>query len=331
MKALSRLAALGALISAAAGAAVFATLPAIAHAADFPSKPITLVVPFPPGGTPDILARVLSDTLSKRLGQTLVVENRVGASGNIGAQMVARAEPDGYTLLMCAFGCTVAPALYSPSPYDIVKDFAPITMLGTVPSVLVVNPRVPAKNLAEFIAYAKAHPGKLNSASSGIGGSAHLGTELLRTKAGVDVAHIPYKGAGQVAADLLGGQVDMYFDNLPASLASIRAGKLRALAVASDKRSPSIPDVPTFAEAGVPDFLITPWFGIMAPAKTPPAVLDRLNQAFVAALKSPAVLSRMEQLGVDVAPGTRQALGQFIVNENEKWKAIIQANNIRAE
>jgi tripartite-type tricarboxylate transporter receptor subunit TctC len=331
MKVLSRLAALSTSMALVAGATLCAALPAMVHAADFPTKPITLVVPFPPGGTPDILARVLSDTLSKSLGQTLVVENRVGASGNIGAQMVARSEPDGYTLLMCAFGCTVAPALYTPSPYDIVKDFAPITMLGTVPSVLVVNPRVPAKNLQEFLAYAKANPGKLNSASSGIGGSAHLGTELLRSKAGVDVAHIPYKGAGQVAADLLGGQVDMYFDNLPASLASIRSGKLRALAVASEKRSPSIPDVPTFAEAGVPDFLITPWFGIMAPAKTPTAVLDRLNQAFVAALKSPAVVSRMEQLGVDIAPGTRQELGKFIVNENAKWKAIIQANNIRAE
>ena len=331
MKVLSRLAALSTSMALVAGATLSTTLPAVVHAADFPTKPITLVVPFPPGGTPDILARVLSDTLSKSLGQTLVVENRVGASGNIGAQMVARSEPDGYTLLMCAFGCTVAPALYTPSPYDIVKDFAPITMLGTVPSVLVVNPRVPAKNLQEFLAYAKAHPGKLNSASSGIGGSAHLGTELLRSKAGVDVAHIPYKGAGQVAADLLGGQVDMYFDNLPASLASIRSGKLRALAVASEKRSPSIPDVPTFAEAGVPDFLITPWFGIMAPAKTPVAVLDRLNQAFVAALKSPAVVSRMEQLGVDIAPGTRQELGKFIVSENAKWKAIIQANNIRAE
>ena len=300
-------------------------------AADFPVKPITVVVPYPPGGTPDILARVLGETLSKTLGQPLIVENRVGASGNIGGQAVARAEPNGYTLLMCAFGCAVAPSLYKPAPYDVVKDFAPVAMIGTVPSVLVVNPKVPAKSVAELIAYAKAHPGKLNSASSGIGTSAHLATELLNTKAGIELTHIPYKGAGQVAADLLGGQVDMYFDNLPASLPSIRSGKLRALAVASEKRSPSIPDVPTFAEAGVPDFLITPWFGIMAPARTPDAVLDRLNQAFVAALKAPEVQTRMQQLGVDVAPGSRQALARFIAGENEKWKAIIQANKIRAE
>ncbi|AZG10341.1 tripartite tricarboxylate transporter substrate binding protein [Pigmentiphaga sp. H8] len=302
-----------------------------AIAADFPAKPITVVVPYPPGGTPDILARVLGETLSKTLGQPLIVENRVGASGNIGGQAVARAEPNGYTLLMCAFGCAVAPSLYKPAPYDVVKDFAPVAMIGTVPSVLVVNPGVPAKSVAELIAYAKANPGKLNSASSGIGTSAHLATELLNTKAGIQLTHIPYKGAGQVAADLLGGQVDMYFDNLPASLPSIRSGKLRALAVASQKRSPSIPDVPTFAEAGVPDFLITPWFGIMAPARTPEAVLERLNQAVVAALKAPEVQTRMQQLGVDVAPGSRQALARFIAGENEKWKAIIQANKIRVE
>jgi len=317
-------------VALAAGIAAMAACGAVA-AADFPAKPITVVVPYPPGGTPDILARVLGETLSKTLGQPLIVENRVGASGNIGGQAVARAEPNGYTLLMCAFGCAVAPSLYTPAPYDVVKDFAPVAMIGTVPSVLVVNPKVPAKSVAELIAYAKAHPGKLNSASSGIGTSAHLATELLNTKAGIELTHIPYKGAGQVAADLLGGQVDMYFDNLPASLPSIRSGKLRALAVASEKRSPSIPDVPTFAEAGVPDFLITPWFGIMAPARTPDAVLDRLNQAFVAALKAPEVQTRMQQLGVDVAPGSRQALARFIAGENEKWKTIIQANKIRAE
>jgi tripartite-type tricarboxylate transporter receptor subunit TctC len=301
-----------------------------AHAA-FPDKPVTLVVPYPAGGTPDILARVLSEHLSKRFGQTLVVENRVGASGNIGAQAVARADATGYTLLMCAFGCAVAPSLYKPAPYDVVKDFSPVAMVGTVPSVLVVNPSVPARNVAELLAYAKKNPGKLNSASSGVGTSAHLATELLNTKAGIQLTHIPYKGAGQVAADLLGGQVDMYFDNLPASLASIRAGKLRALAVASERRSPSIPDVPTFAEAGVADFLITPWFGVMAPAGTPKAVIQTLNEAFVAALNTPAVRDRMQQLGVDVAAGTPEALGTFIAGEDKKWKTIIQANGIRVE
>ncbi|GAA4333054.1 tripartite tricarboxylate transporter substrate binding protein [Pigmentiphaga soli] len=321
--------------SAAAGRALLAlaaALPCAASAAaDFPSRPITVVVPFPTGGTPDILARVLGESIGRSVGQTVVVENRGGAGGNIGTQAVARAEPDGYTLLVCAFHCAVAPALYKPAPYDIVRDFEPVAMIGTVPSVLVVNPKVPAKNVAELIAYAKANPGKLNSASSGIGTSAHMATELLNNQAGIKLTHIPYKGAGQVAADLLGGQVDMYFDNLPASLASIRAGKLRALAVASARRSPSIPDVPTFTEAGVPGFLITPWFGIMAPARTPQPVLDRLNREFVKALADPAVADKMKQLGVETAAGSREDLAGFIAGESRKWKTVIDTNHIQAQ
>jgi tripartite-type tricarboxylate transporter receptor subunit TctC len=316
---------------AATAAVLFSALAPIAGAADFPARPLSLVVPFPAGGTPDILARVLGEVIGKSLGQTVIIENRGGASGNIGAQYVARAEADGHTLLVCAFGCAIAPSLYKPAPYDIVKDFEPVAMIGTVPSVLVVNPNVPAKSVKELIDYARSHPGKLNSASSGIGTSAHLATELLNSKAGISLTHIPYKGAGQVAADLLGGQVDMYFDNLPASLANIRAGRLRALAVASTSRSPSIPDIPTFAEAGVPDFLITPWFGIMAPARTPQPVLDRLNKEFTAALRSPEVAAKMKDLGVETRPESREELARFIAGENAKWKAVIEANHIRAE
>lgn len=300
-----------------------------AQAAGYPDRPITLVVPFPAGGTPDILARILSEPMAARLGQPLIIENRAGAGGNIGAQAVMRAPADGQTLLMCAFGCAVAPSLYQPPPYDIQKDFAPVAMLGTVPSVLVVNPRVPARTVGELIAYAKAHPGALNSASSGIGGSAHLATELFKQRAGVDIAHIPYKGAGQVAADLLGGQVDMYFDNLPASLPSIRAGKLRALAVASETRSASIPEVPTFAEAGLPGFLITPWFGILAPAGTPPAAVEKLRAAFTASLAAPEVAARMRELGVQAAPEV--PLAGFLAEETARWKTVIERNHIRAE
>ncbi|OZI78027.1 ABC transporter substrate-binding protein [Bordetella genomosp. 12] len=300
-----------------------------AQAADFPNRPITLVVPFPAGGTPDILARILSEPMAARLGQPFIIENRAGAGGNIGAQAVMRAPADGQTLLMCAFGCAVAPALYQPPPYDIQKDFTPVTMLGTVPSVLVINPKVPAQTVGELIAYAKAHPGALNAASSGIGGSAHLATELFKQRAGVEIAHIPYKGAGQVAADLLGGQVDMYFDNLPASLPSIRAGKLRALAVASAARSASIPDVPTFAEAGLPGFLITPWFGILAPAGTPPATVEKLRAAFAASLAAPQVVERMRELGVQAAVDV--PFGAFLADETARWKDVIERNHIRAE
>lgn len=302
-----------------------------AVAADFPDRPVSIVVPFPAGGTPDILARVLGEAVGKRLGQPVIVDNRAGAGGNIGAQAVMRAKPDGHTLLMCAFGCSVAPLIYKPAPYDIKKDFAPVAKLATVPSVLVVNPKLPAKSLGELLSYARANPGKLNSASSGVGTSAHLATELLRAQAGVDLTHVPYKGAGQVANDLLGGQVDMYFDNLPASLPSIKAGKLRALAVASEKRSPSIPDVPTFAEAGVPNFIITPWFGLLAPAGTPEPVLQRLNVAFNEALKDPAVAKRMEELGVLTAADSRAALGEFIASESSKWQSIIEKRGIRVE
>jgi tripartite-type tricarboxylate transporter receptor subunit TctC len=320
----------GAALVAAIGTAL--SLLAPAQAADsFPQRPVTIVVPFPAGGTPDIIARVLAEKARASLNQPVVVENKGGAGGNIGVQYVSRTKPDGYTLVMCAYSCAVAPSLYKPAPYSIDKDFAPVVLVGTVPSVLVVNPKVPARNVAQFIDYAKSNPGKLNAASSGVGGSAHLALELLKREAKVDIAHIPYKGAGQVAGDLLGGQVDMYFDNLPASLANIRAGKLRALAVASAKRAPAIPDVPTFAEAGVADFLITPWFGIMAPAGTPDATLAALHQAFNDALQAPEVAAKMRELGVETAAGPRQALGDFVVAETARWKDVIQANRIRAE
>ncbi|OZI20203.1 ABC transporter substrate-binding protein [Bordetella genomosp. 9] len=308
-----------------------AMAPLQAGAADFPTRPITVVVPYTAGGAPDVFARTLTEAVGKALGQPIIIDNRTGAGGNIGAQYVQRANPDGYTLLLCAFGCAVAPALYNPAPYDIVKDFAPVTLLGTVPSVLVVNPNVPAKNLAELIAYAQANPGKLNAGSAGVGTSPHLAIELLRAKTGAQVAHIPYKGVASVAQDLLAGQIDMLFDNLPSSLANIRAGKLRALAVASERRSPSIPDVPTFAEAGVPGFYVTPWFGLMAPAKTPPAILDKLNAAFVQALADPEVKARTMQQGIDLTPSTRAGMAAFVVNERDKWSQIIKANGIRAD
>lgn len=317
--------------AAFAALAVLACAPAMAQGAGYPDKPIRFVVPFPAGGTPDILSRIIGEQIGKSLGQPVIVDNRAGAGGNIGAQAVAKSPADGYTVLVCAFSCAVSPSLYSPPPYKLSRDFEPVAMLGTVPSVLVVNPNVPAATLPELVAYAKAHPDKLNAASSGVGGSAHLALFLLRNRAGVEIAHIPYKGAGQVAGDLLGGQVDMYFDNLPASLQSIRAGKLRALAVASKTRAAAIPDVPTFTEVGYKDFLVTPWFGVLAPAGTPASVVTTLNGAINAALKDPAVGKRLEELGVVTAPGTPADLKRFLANESKMWAEVIRKNKIKPE
>jgi tripartite-type tricarboxylate transporter receptor subunit TctC len=320
----------GAALVAAIGTAL--SLLAPAQAADsFPQRPVTIVVPFPAGGTPDIIARVLAEKARASLNQPVVVENKGGAGGNIGVQYVSRTKPDGYTLVMCAYSCAVAPSLYKPAPYSIDKDFAPVVLVGTVPSVLVVNPKVPARNVAQFIDYAKSNPGKLNAASSGVGGSAHLALELLKREAKVDIAHIPYKGAGQVAGDLLGGQVDMYFDNLPASLASIKEGRLNAIAVAGKHRAEAIPDVPTFAESGYPNMLINPWFGLLAPAGTPPEAIDKLNTAFNAALGDAQVKQRLDRLGVDLAGGTPETLATFLQQETHNIAELIEQNHITVE
>ncbi|PJX20949.1 ABC transporter substrate-binding protein [Advenella sp. S44] len=302
-----------------------------AHAESFPARTITIVVPFPAGGTPDILARIMGEKASAQLKQTIVVENKAGAGGSIGIQATARSKNDGYTLVMCAYGCAVAPSLYKPAPYNIETQFAPVVMVGTVPSVLVTNPKnVPAKTVQEFVSYARDNPGKINAASSGIGGSAHIGIEMIKREADIDIAHIPYKGAGQVAGDLLGGQIDMYFDNLPASLASIQNGRLNAIAVASSQRSAAIPDVPTFAESGYPDMLITPWFGLLAPAGTPEQNISKLNAAFNAAFKDPEVQKKFTDLGVNIAGGSSQALAEFIKSETAKIATLIEENNITA-
>lgn len=302
-----------------------------AHAESFPARTITIVVPFPAGGTPDILARIMGEKASAQLKQTIVVENKAGAGGSIGIQATARSKNDGYTLVMCAYGCAVAPSLYKPAPYNIETQFAPVVMVGTVPSVLVTNPKnVPAKTVQELVSYARDNPGKINAASSGIGGSAHIGIEMIKREADIDIAHIPYKGAGQVAGDLLGGQVDMYFDNLPASLASIQNGRLNAIAVASSQRSAAIPDVPTFAESGYPDMLITPWFGLLAPAGTPEQNISKLNAAFNAAFKDPDVQKKFTDLGVNIAGGSSQALAKFIKSETAKIATLIEENNITA-
>src|SRR5438034_5972010 len=236
----------------------------------YPTKPVRLVVPFPAGGTTDLLARAAAQKLSEAWGQQVIVDNRPGAAGNIGAELVAKAAPDGYTLLMGTVGThAINASLYAKMPYDHVKDFAPVILVAGVPNVLVVNPSLPVHSVQELIAYAKANPGKLNFASSGSGTSIHLSGELFKVMTGVQMTHVPYKGSAPALQDLLGGQVQLMFDNLPPSLPQIKAGRLRALAVTSATRAPALPDVPTVAEAGLPGFEASSWFGVLAPAGTP--------------------------------------------------------------
>lgn len=297
----------------------------------YPLRPIKLVVPYPAGGGPDILARLLGEAVSESLGQPVIIDNRAGASGNIGTQTVARANADGYTLLMCAFSCSVAPFMYAPVPFSLEKEFDPVILAARVPSVLLVKPSLPIKSVREFMEFAKANPNKLNAASSGVGSSPHLAIELLRSSTGIQLTHVPYKGSGQVTADLLGGQVDLFFDNLPPALPNVKAGKLRALAVTSEIRAKSLPDVPTFAESGYPALVITPWFGVMAPVKTPPAILDKLNAAFNQALKNSKVAQKLIDMGYDSAGGSRAEAGQFLANESQKWKKVIEENHIEVK
>jgi tripartite-type tricarboxylate transporter receptor subunit TctC len=303
-----------------------------AKAQEYPSKPIRLVVPFAAGGATDVLARLVGERLTASLGQQVVVDNRPGAGGNIGSDIVARAEPDGYTILMGAVGThAINPSLYPKMPYDPVKDFAPVTLVASVPNVLVVNPEVPAKSVQELIDLAKAKPGELNFASSGNGTSIHLSGELFKAMTGTDIVHVPYKGSGPAVTDLLGGQVQMMFDNMPSSLPHVKAGKLRALGVTSAKRSPALPEVPTIAEAGVPGYDATSWFGILAPAGTPEPVVTRLQGAIVQALGEPEMRQRMADLGAEPVGDTPAEFGQFIAAEIAKWAKVVNDAGVKLE
>ena len=312
-----------------AAAATFA-LAAAAAAAAYPDRPIRLVVPYTPGGVTDALARVLAKGLSDRLGQSVIVENRGGGGANIGADAVAKAAPDGYTLLMgSAATHAINSSLYKSLPYDHIKDFAPITQVAQVPNILVVHPSVPAKDVRELIAYAKANPGKLNFGSSGAGGTIHLSGELFKTLAGVDMLHVPYKGSAPAVSDLLGGQVQVMFDS--SVVPHVKSGRLRALAVTSSKRSTALPDVPTMAEAGLPGYESTAWFGVLAPAGTPQAILARLHDEMVAVLKDPATQAWMKQQGFDGIGDTPAQFAAYIRKETDKWAKVVKASGATAE
>ncbi|MBR1144641.1 tripartite tricarboxylate transporter substrate binding protein [Bradyrhizobium sp. AUGA SZCCT0431] len=298
-----------------------------ATAQDYPSRPVKIVVPFPAGGSNDIIARIVAQKLGERTGQTFLIENRAGAGGNIGADAVATSEPDGHTLLLTAPPpLTINAALYKTLPYDPAKAFAPVALVASVPIVLAVHPSVEARNVGELIGLAKAKPGTINFGSSGNGSTNHLAGELLKSMTGINIVHLPYRGAAPAMNDLIAGHIPMMFDNIPAVLPQVQAKTIRAIAVAGAKRASALPDVPTVAESGVPGFEASAWFGLVAPAKTPAPVLAKLESEVDAILKMPDVQKRFTELGAEPANISGAAFGQFLAKETAKWTKIIQSS-----
>ena len=306
------------------------TVPAAAQ--NYPARPVKIVVPFAAGGAVDLLTRVLADKLGTQMGTTIVVEPVVGAGGNIGSAAVAKAAPDGYTLLMATTGThTINPGLYKDMPFDAVKDFAPITIIASVPNLLVVNPAVPAKSVSELVALAKAQPGKLNFASFGHGTSNHLSGELFKSVAGIEAVHVPYKNAPQAVLDVVGGQVNFAFVNAPLALPQVRAGKLRALAVTGAKRSPAVPDLPTMREAGLSDFVVESWYGLMAPAGTPDAIVRKIRDDTLAVLARPDVKQAFANQGADVETSTPEEFARTIASEKARWAEVIRKSGAKID
>ena len=319
--------------------ALFAVSSLHVCAQSWPTKPVRIVVPFTPGGTTDIVARAIAPELSKAFGQSFFVDNKGGAGGNLGAEIVARSPADGYTLLMATVGTHgINRALYDKLPYDPIKDFAPISLVAGVPNVMVVNTeRAKERNIntvADFIAYAKANPGKLNLASSGNGTSIHLSGELFKSMSGTFMVHFPYKGSGPALLDLVGGSTDVMFDNLPSSMSLIKAGKLKALAVTSTQRSAALPDVPTIEQAGGPamkGFDASSWFGLLAPAGTPPEVVLRIQQEVVKALATPTIKEKLLLQGAIPGGNTPAEFAKFIEAEHKKWAQVVKASGAKVD
>ena len=316
--------ALGSIASAVVlGAGLLGGTSALAQA--YPTKPVTIIVPFAAGGTTDILARIIGQALTAELGQSVVVDNRAGAGGNIGGQAAAKAAPDGHTLFMGTVGThAINASLYKKMPFDPVKDFAPLTRVANVPNLLVANPAQPYKSVKDLIAYAKANPGKVNFGSSGNGSSIHLSGELFKSLAKVDMQHVPYKGSAPAVTDLLGNQIGIMFDNMPSAIQHVRSGKLVPIAVTTAKRSPELPNVPTIAEAGVPCYEATSWFGMFAPAGTPAPVLARLNAALVKVLAQPDVKKKINEQGAETYSETPAQFAAFIQAESVKWGKVVK-------
>jgi len=301
------------------------------RAQDYPSKPIRMIVPYPPAGGTDIVARTIAEPLAAVLGQPIVIDNRGGAAGNIGTDLAAKSAPDGYTILFTLSSHTINPKLYDKLPFDVEKDFIPISLAAYIPQILVANPSLPANNIKELIALAKSEPGKLNFASVGAGSPGHIAGELFKLKTGVDMVHVPYKGGGPAVTDTLGGQVQLLFVSMPAALQYVKAGRLKALAVTSDKRSAAAPDVPTIAESGVPDCVVNSWYGALVPAKTPAAIVSKLQAAFAKVLQMPDVKERLFAQGAEAAYSTSADFERLIHDELKQWEFVIREARIKPE
>jgi tripartite-type tricarboxylate transporter receptor subunit TctC len=318
------------LLGLIAGAAL---LHSTAHAQDaFPNKPIRLIVPFTPGGVTDTSGRLIAEHLGKRLGQQMVVDNKPGASGNIGTSLVKAAAPDGYTLMLGFDGTLVInPHVFANIPFDTAKDFAPIGKIGNATLILVAHPDVPAKTLQEVIALSKSKAGGLSYGTSGTGGTPHIAGELLKSRTNANLVHIPYKGGGQAMTDVLGGTIPLVYTAVAGAQGHVKGGKLRAIAVSSAQRSSALPDVPTFIESGVPDFVADSWVGLLAPAKTPPAVLKQLNTELNAVLNDPAVREKLRAIGIDASPGSAEQFQAAMAADLARYGAVVKSAGIKAE
>ncbi len=302
-----------------------------ARADTYPSKPVRFIVPFPPGGPVDTTARAFTQKLSEYWGQQAIVDNRAGAGGIVGAELAAKAPADGYTIFVCSIHHSVLPSLNPKLPYDILKDFVPVSFAALFPIILVAHPSVPAKNVPELVAYAKAHPGKLSFGSAGNGGGTHLAGELFKSIAGVDLLHVPYKGSAPAMTDLLGGQVQLMFSDAPTALPHIKGGRVRALGVASPKRSALVPELPPIADGGLRGYEAYSWAGVVAPAGTPREIVSKLNADIVKALNQPEVKKRLLEAGAEALPGTPEQFGQVLRSEIAKWEKVVKDANVKAD
>ncbi len=308
-----------------------ASIPALAQSSAWPTKPIKIIVGYSAGGATDVLTRLVSVSMGNTLGQSIVVENRPGANSNVGAEIVAHSAPDGYTLYAFSIANTINATLYPKLNYDPIKDFEPVGMIAKIPNILVVNPSLPVKTVADYVRYAKDSKDGVTFASSGSGSSIHLSGEMFKMQSKIQMLHIPYKGSAPAVTDLLGGQVESMFDNAPSALPHIQSGKLRPIAVTSAQRSPFLPDVPTIAESGYPGFDVQSWFALVAPAGTPKPIIKQLNAALNKALNSPEVRQRLQDLAAIPEPGSPEKMAAFEATEVKRWRDVVKASGAKAE